>query len=224
MDQFLEQGLESGEVIVSVSVPPLKASSDTVFRTFRASPRRNGNALAYINAAFRAELVSDRGAMNGSEPDPPEGAAANGGVENGAGSTPPGQANGVGHANGAANGGVSTPPIVVKDVVLVFGALGDRKPLRAEKTEAAFRGKELTARLLLEGLAVLRGELSSKEADAYQSEVAAGFLYQFFAPYMGSEGEESSDRFLLLCLSPCFSRLVCSIASARMPLGFLRRP
>jgi xanthine dehydrogenase iron-sulfur cluster and FAD-binding subunit A len=207
VEQFLEQGLQTNEVLVSILVPAAKASSASsavVFNTYRAATRKQGNAVAYINAAFRVELETIQGAANGSKLAPPEASTINGGSVNGVEVHPPKSqsANGT-VANGGEqrravlnggleNGGVSTPPQVVKDIVLVFGALGEKLPIRAEKTEAALRGKELSACVLLEGLRVLEGELSMGEEDEYRLEVAAGFLYRFFAPYVDSPGKIST--------------------------------
>jgi xanthine dehydrogenase iron-sulfur cluster and FAD-binding subunit A len=207
VEQFLEQGLQTDEVLVSILVPAAKASSASsavVFNTYRAATRKQGNAVAYINAAFRVELEPIQGAANGGKLGPLETSAINGGSVNGIEVHPPesqsangGNANGGEQRRGVQNGGlenrgVSTPPQRVKDIVLVFGALGEKTTIRAEKTEAALRGKELSARVLLEGLRVLEGELGIGEKDEYRLEVAAGFLYRFFAPYVDSPGTIST--------------------------------
>lgn len=207
VEQFLKQGLQTNEVLVSILVPAAKAlsaSSAVVFNTYRAATRKQGNAVAYINAAFRVELEPVQGAANGAKLAPPETATTNGGSANGVEvHTPRSQSANGGVANGGEqkralqnggleNGGVSTPPQVVKDIVLVFGALGEKTIIQAQKTEAVLRGKELSVRVLLEGLRVLEGELSMEEKDEYRLEVAAGFLYRFFAPYVDSPGRIST--------------------------------
>ncbi|KAL8255816.1 hypothetical protein R6Q59_030883 [Mikania micrantha] len=72
MEEFLEKpALDSRTVLLNVLIPCLKptkngysekSNTKVIFQTYRASPRPLGNALAYLNAAFLAEIfVSDSG-------------------------------------------------------------------------------------------------------------------------------------------------------------------
>ncbi|KAI7752788.1 hypothetical protein M8C21_021740, partial [Ambrosia artemisiifolia] len=70
--EFLEiPALDSKTVLLSVFIPLLKptkngytenSNTKVIFQTYRASPRPLGNALAYLNAAFLAEIsIGDKG-------------------------------------------------------------------------------------------------------------------------------------------------------------------
>ncbi|KAK1434885.1 hypothetical protein QVD17_00639 [Tagetes erecta] len=72
LEEFLENpALDSRSVLLSVFIPWLKptkngysekSNTEIIFQTYRASPRPLGNALAYLNAAFLAEIsVCDSG-------------------------------------------------------------------------------------------------------------------------------------------------------------------
>lgn len=67
LEEFLEKGgLDSGAVLVSIFIPAWDVDAGTssngikteelVFKTYRASPRRLGNAVSYANAAFLARV------------------------------------------------------------------------------------------------------------------------------------------------------------------------
>ncbi|KAK9072796.1 hypothetical protein SSX86_009231 [Deinandra increscens subsp. villosa] len=74
LEEFLKKPpLDSRSVLLSISIPFLKptkngysekSNTKVIFKTFRASPRPLGNALAYLNAAFLAEIsVGDTGVV-----------------------------------------------------------------------------------------------------------------------------------------------------------------
>lgn len=59
MEQFLENpALDSITVLLGIHLPILEPKEDSklVFETYRAAPRPLGNALAYLNAAFLADV------------------------------------------------------------------------------------------------------------------------------------------------------------------------
>ncbi|KAL8245186.1 hypothetical protein R6Q59_011444 [Mikania micrantha] len=68
LEEFLEKpALDSRHVLLSVVIPSLKPTENgysehiktkLLFETYRASPRPLGNALAYLNAAFLAEICN----------------------------------------------------------------------------------------------------------------------------------------------------------------------
>ncbi|KAI7725027.1 hypothetical protein M8C21_029798, partial [Ambrosia artemisiifolia] len=68
LEEFLEKpALDSRNVVLSVLIPSLKPTENgyskniktrRLFETYRASPRPLGNALAYLNAAFSAEVCN----------------------------------------------------------------------------------------------------------------------------------------------------------------------
>ncbi|XP_047330186.1 abscisic-aldehyde oxidase-like [Impatiens glandulifera] len=57
LEEFLAwPPLDFGSVLLSVRIPHTKIGNEVFFETYRVSPRPLGNALAYINAAFLAEV------------------------------------------------------------------------------------------------------------------------------------------------------------------------
>ncbi|EOA26206.1 hypothetical protein CARUB_v100166510mg, partial [Capsella rubella] len=59
LEEFLQGSpLEAHDLVVSIEIPFWHSETDSelLFETYRAAPRPNGSALAYLNAAFLAEV------------------------------------------------------------------------------------------------------------------------------------------------------------------------
>lgn len=65
LEEFLQHPpLEAKSVLLSLTIPsrrPVKNGSSLLFETYRAAPRPLGNALAFLNAAFSAEVSLSEG-------------------------------------------------------------------------------------------------------------------------------------------------------------------
>ncbi|KAL1193715.1 Indole-3-acetaldehyde oxidase [Cardamine amara subsp. amara] len=59
LEEFLQRSpLEAYDLVLSIEIPfwHCETNSELLFETYRAAPRPNGSALAYLNAAFLAEV------------------------------------------------------------------------------------------------------------------------------------------------------------------------
>ncbi|KAJ4890583.1 Indole-3-acetaldehyde oxidase [Raphanus sativus] len=64
LEDFLQEPpLGVYDLVFTIEIP-FQSSSELFFETYRAAPRPNGSALAYLNAAFLAQMKEDRTVVN----------------------------------------------------------------------------------------------------------------------------------------------------------------